>query len=51
MEGLEGRVICREHLLALRRGVGPARRGNSGGDAIDMEAGPLDIFMHGDREG
>ncbi len=39
MEGPEGRVICHECLLALRRGVGPAGRGNSGGDAIDKEVG------------
>ena len=51
MEGLEGRVTCHEHLLALRRGVGPMGRGSSGGDAIDKEVGPLDIVMHGDGEG
>ncbi len=45
MEGPEGRVICHEHLLALRRGVRPMGRRNSGGDAVDKEAGPLDIFM------
>jgi len=43
-EGLEGRVICHECLLALRRGVGPAGGGNSGGDAVDQEVGPFDIF-------
>ncbi len=44
MEGPEGRVICQECLLALRRGVWPMGRGNSSGDAIDKEVRPLDIF-------
>ncbi len=30
MEGPEGRVVCQERLLALRRGEGPVGRGSSG---------------------
>jgi len=50
VEGLEGRVTCHEHLLALRRGVGPMGRGSSGGDAVDKKVGPLNIFTCGRGE-
>ena len=45
------RVISEECLMALRGGVWPTGRGNSGGDAIDQEARPFDIITCGDREG
>jgi len=51
VEGPEGRVICQEHLLTLRGGVGSMGRGNSSGDAIDKEVRPLDIFTGSDVEG
>src|SRR6266702_623988 len=50
-EGPEGRVVCHERLMALRRGVGPAGRGSSSGDAVDKKPGPLDVFTRGDGEG